>query len=285
MPLYDAEGNLEGFVGTDRDITQRKKAEKELRHYAKQLEQVRSSLEQKVGERTKELKAAHVKLVRKERASVLGQLSIAVSHELRNPLGVINNAVYYFNMKKDLFDDPVMRENIDIVSREIKTANKIIADILDFSRDNKPVRLESNINSLVKEMLTRSTTPDKIQVVTVFAEDIPPVAIDPTQVAQIFLNLLENALDAIGESGMIWVATRCSEKTVEVVFADDGPGISEDDLKDIFEPLFTTRAKGIGLGLAIAKNLAESNNAKISVKSKKGEGSVFIVTFFLNERE
>jgi PAS domain S-box-containing protein len=281
-PLFDAEGNLEGFRGTDRDITLQKNAEQGLKQYADQLVQIRNSLENKVEERTRELKDAHVKLLRKERASVLGQLSIAVSHELRNPLGVISNAVYYFNMKKDSFEDPNVRENIDIISREIKTANKIITDILNFSRDNTPVRLESNINQLVQEMLLRAATPDKVQVVTVFDEDIPLVAIDPTQVAQIFLNLLENAVDAMDHAGTIWVATRRHEKTIEVIFVDDGPGISENDLENIFEPLFTTRAKGIGLGLAIAKNLAEANNAKISVKSKKGEGAVFIVTFSLN---
>ncbi len=284
-PFFDAEGNLKGFRGTDRDITLQKNAEQGLKQYADQFEQIRNSLENKVEERTRELKDAHVKLVRKERASVLGQLSIAVSHELRNPLGVISNAVYYFNMKKSSFADPIVRENIDIISREIKTANKIITDILNFSRNNTPVRLESNINQLVQEMLLRATTPDKVEVVTVFDEDLPLVAIDPTQVAQIFLNLLENAVDAMDNAGTLWVETRRHEKTIEVIFVDDGPGISENDLENIFEPLFTTRAKGIGLGLAIAKNLAEANNAKIYVKSKKGEGAVFIVTFSLNNGE
>jgi PAS domain S-box-containing protein len=284
-PFFDAEGNLKGFRGTDRDITLQKNAEQGLKQYADQLEQIRNSLENKVEERTRELKDAHVKLVRKERASVLGQLSIAVSHELRNPLGVISNAVYYFNMKKDSFADPIVRENIDIISREIKTANKIITDILNFSRDNTPVRLESNINQLVQEMLLRATTPDNVEVVTVFDKDLPLVSIDPTQVAQIFLNLLENAVDAMDHTGTIWVATNRHKKTIEVIFVDAGPGIAENNLENIFEPLFTTRAKGIGLGLAIAKNLAEANNAKISVKSKKGEGAVFIVTFSLNNGE
>ncbi len=283
-PFFDAEGTLKGFRGTDRDVTLQKNAERSLHQYADQLEQIRNSLENKVEERTRELKAAHEKLVRKERASVLGKLSIAVSHELRNPLGVISNAVYYFNMKKDSFADPIVRENIDIISREIKSANKIITDILNFSRNNTLVRLESNINLLVQEMLSKAATPDKVQVFTVFDEDIPTVEIDPTQVAQIFLNLLENAVDAMDYAGTIWVATSRHEKTIEVAFADDGPGISENDLENIFEPLFTTRAKGIGLGLAIAKNLAEANNAKISVKSKKGEGAIFTVTFSLNRR-
>lgn len=285
IPLFDAEGNFEGFVGADRDITKRKNTEQKLMHYAEQLEQVRSNLEQKVEERTKELEAAHARLVRKERGAVLGQLSIAVSHELRNPLGVISNAIFYFNMKKDSLEDPVLRENIDIVSREIKTANKIITDILNFSRDSTPVRLESNINRLVQEILLKAMIPEEVRVVTEFDEDILPVAIDPTQVAQIFLNLLENAVNAMGQSGRIWVATMRNEKTIQVFFVDDGPGIAEKDLENIFEPLYTTRAKGIGLGLAIAKNLAEANNARISVRSREGEGAVFTVTFMLNNGE
>ncbi|MFC1592164.1 ATP-binding protein [Thermodesulfobacteriota bacterium] len=279
MPLFDAQRQVIGFRGADRDITLRKHDEKELQHYAVQLEEARNSLEHKVEERTRELKIAHRDLIRKEKASVLGQLSITLSHELRNPLGVIKNAIYYFNMKREQFSDEVLRNNIDIISNEIGIANKIISDILNFSRDSTPVRLLSDINQLVLEMLSKSTIPEAVTVTTALANNLPLLSLDPTQIAQIFTNLISNAIEAMSAGGTLRITTRSAGNSVEVVFEDEGDGIDDDLLNTIFEPLFTTKAKGIGLGLAIAKNLAEANDAELSVQNREDRGAIFTLRF------
>jgi PAS domain S-box-containing protein len=278
-PILDEKGNLLGVRGADRDITLRKHNEKELQKYAVQLEEVRSTLEHTVEERTMELRKAHESLIRKEKLAVLGELAGSVSHELRNPLGVIKNAIYFFKMRMHTFDDEEVKENIELINKEITTANKIIYDLLDFTRDKSPVRLEVNLNQLVQEMLSKSPIPDTVRVLKDLAEFMVPIAIDPTQIAQVFSNLIENALQAMGEGGTLRVATRADNTTVAVIFTDNGCGIPQDNLEKIFDPLFTTKTKGIGLGLVIAKNLVEANGGTVTVKSDGRSGTTFTVLF------
>jgi signal transduction histidine kinase len=278
-PILDDKGKLLGFRGADRDITLRKQHEKELQKYAVELEEARSNLKRKVEERTKELKKAHEALVHKEKLAVLGELAGGVSHELRNPLGVIKNAVYFLNMKMDTFKDEAIKENLKILTREINTANKIISDLLDFTREKSPVRLDVNLNHLVEEMLSKSLIPNNTRVITELTEHMVPISIDPTQVAQVFLNLIENGFQAMEEGGTLKVSTRVIDSTVEVSFSDEGCGIPEGNLEKIFDPLFTTRTKGIGLGLAISKSMVEANGGSISVESNGEKGSTFTVRF------
>ncbi|MBW2554831.1 MAG: two-component sensor histidine kinase, partial [Deltaproteobacteria bacterium] len=234
-------------------------------------------------DRTLELKKAHQLLLRKEKLAVLGELAGSVSHELRNPLGVIKNAVYFLNMKMDTSKDKAIKENLTILTREINTANKIISDLLDFTRDKSPVRLDINLNPLVKEMLSKSLIPNNIRVISDLTESMVPIAIDPTQVAQVFLNLIENGLQSMEEGGTLKVSTRVIDSTIEVSFADEGCGIPEDNLDKIFDPLFTTKTKGIGLGLAISKSMLEANGGSISVESDGEKGSTFTVRFAKKE--
>ena len=277
--ILDDNGNLKGFRGADRDITMRKEAEQELQKYAAELIKTRDSLEQKVEERTLELRRAHEALIRKEKLAVLGQLAASISHELRNPLGVIKNAVYFFNMKINSFDDPSVRENIKIITREIDTANKIIVGLLDFTRDKPPVHLDININQLLTEILSKQFIPDTVQVATDFAENLAPVIVDPTQIAQVFMNLIENAVQAMEQGGTLKMSTRANGKGIEIVVADNGCGIAPDNLGYIFDPLFTTKTKGIGLGLALSKSLIEANGGTIGVESVAGAGTTFTVVF------
>ena len=278
-PILDTKGVLTGFRGADRDITERKQADKELQKYAVKLEEARNNLELKVEQRTFELKKAHDMLVRKEKLAALGELSSSVSHELRNPLGVIKNAVYFCNMKMDTFEDEAIKENIEIIAREINIADKIISDLLDFTRCKTPVRLAIDINQLVREMLSKSLIPQNVSVVTDFSNAMTLISVDPTQVAHIFLNLIENGVQSMEEGGTLIVSTTFTDSIVKVIFADEGCGIPQSNLKMIFEPLFTTKAKGIGLGLPVSKNMAEANGGSITVESKEGKGSTFTVRF------
>jgi signal transduction histidine kinase len=177
------------------------------------------------------------------------------------------------------FDDKEVKENIDLINKEITTANKIISDLLDFTRDKSPVRLNVNLNQLVQEMLSKSPIPDTVRVQKDLAESMVPIAIDPTQIAQVFSNLIENAFQAMGEGGTLRVATRADNDTVAVSFTDDGCGIPQDNLDKIFDPLFTTKTKGIGLGLVITKNLVEANGGTITVESDGTSGSTFTLLF------
>jgi len=254
------------------EIEERKQVEEKLKEYSERLEEM-------VEERTQELKEAHEALVRKEKLAVLGQWSSSIGHELRNPLGAIKNACYFLNMKMKTIEDEAVKDNIRIMNQEINTAGEIISDLSDFARIKLPVRREADINQLVTETLSRAEIPENITASTDFAVDMAPVSVDPVQIGQVFLNLIDNAVQAMGAGGALKISTRIKDEATEAIFADEGCGIPTNNLEKIFEPLFTTKTKGIGLGLALIRTLVEGHGGRIEVESEEGKGSTFTVRF------
>jgi signal transduction histidine kinase len=234
-------------------------------------------------EKTRELEAAQEELVRKERLAILGQLAGGVAHELRNPLGVVKNSVYYLKMV--LPEDERARKHLHILDREVGTAGRIVADLLDFARVRPPVRTETDLNGLVGMVLERTPLGDHVEVLTNLAAGLPSVSVDPEQVKQVLGNLITNAGQAMPEGGTLTIETARADGGAQVVVSDTGVGIPPENLEKIFQPLFTTKAKGIGLGLAVAKGLAEGNGGTISVESALGKGSRFIVRFAHPQKE
>ncbi len=228
-------------------------------------------------EKTRALEAAQEELLRQERLAVLGQLAGGVSHELRNPLGVIKNSVYYLNMV--LPDDSKARKHLTIVEREIAAADRIITGLLDFARVAPSNRAPMDLNQTVREYLDRKPPPDNVVLVVTLAELPPLVQADAGQVELILGNLVSNAIQAMPEGGTLTVETSATEHGARVAVADTGTGIRAEDLAKIFQPLFTTKAKGIGLGLAVALRLAHTNGAEIVVESEPARGSRFDVRF------
>ena len=261
--VRDERNKLIAVVGTIRDITERKQ-------YSERLEAI-------VEERTRELKEAQEQLVRKERLAVLGQLAGGVGHELRNPLGAIKNAAYFLNMVLEKPEADV-KETLAIVDREVATCERIISSLLDFARQRPPLRRKSNINTVVREALPRVTVPGNVVVVSQLDETLPPIQADPSQLGQVFGNLLLNAVQAMPGGGRLVVRSEASGPDwVAVSFTDTGVGISAEGLASLFEPLFSTKAKGIGLGLPLSKTLVEGHGGMIQVQSELGKGSTFTV--------
>jgi signal transduction histidine kinase len=248
----------------------RKRAEEELKEYSQHLEE-------KVDERTQELRDAQESLVRKERLAILGQLAGGVGHELRNPLGVISNAVYYLQTINPDADEST-QEYLNMISSEVQGAEKIVSDLLDFSRIRMPERRRIGVSELVAQVFERKPPPENVGVKTEFPEDLPEVYVDPGQINQVLINLVVNAYQAMLEGGKLVIEADVKGDEVRLAIKDDGIGISPDHMKKLFEPLFTTKAKGIGLGLVIIKNLVETNQGTIKVESVEGVGSTFILT-------
>lgn len=232
-----------------------------------------------------ELKEMQDKLVRTERLAVLGQLAGGVGHELRNPLGAIKNAAYFLNMALEQ-PEPEVRETLEILEREVAASERIISSLLDFARPKPPTRRKVNINEVVQETLSRNGVPGNVRVIKKLDESLPAILADPDQLGQVFGNIIRNAVQAMPEGGRLTVKSKVSRPGwVSVSISDTGVGIPPKDQKKLFEPLFTTKAKGIGLGLPVTKILVEGHGGTIEVKSKVGKGSTFTVILPMGEEK
>lgn len=268
-PFVGPDGQPIGIVEDFKDISDRKQAEEALKEYSERLQDM-------VEERTKELQEAHEQLVRKERLAVLGELAGGVGHELRNPLGVISNAAYFLQMT--LTDaDETTREYLEIISSEVRNAEEVISDLLDFSRISPAEKKPTNVSDLIAQAIEKRSPPEEVKVISRIAPDLPDVFVDPMQLGQVLVNLLTNARQAMPERGKLTISAQAEKGYVQLSIIDTGCGIPEENMEKVFEPLFTTRVRGIGLGLSVSKNLVEANGGSIKVESEEGKGSTFTV--------
>ena len=241
------------YEGIICDITERKRAEKEL-------------------------VLAREKLASAEKLALLGQFAGVVSHEFRNELGVMRNSVYFLGMKlrgkKD--EDKKVKRHLDILEEEITNTDEIIKDILTFARPKPPVFENVNIGNLLLKSIDKVNPPGKINVVTLVDKNLPEIKADPAQLSQVFINIILNAVQAMEKGGDLSVKAAKEGGFVDILFEDTGNGIKEDDLKRIFEPFFSTKARGTGLGLSTAKLLVEGHSGSIDAKNRSGEGGTVI---------
>jgi signal transduction histidine kinase len=226
-----------------------------------------------------ELREAQETLVRKEKLAMLGLLAGGVGHELRNPLGVMTNAVYYLDAV--LTDAPAeVKEYLGILRTQVTLSEKIVGDLLDFARI-KPPELETiSVKQLVDEQLERAGTLEHVRVEHDFPTDLPQVRVDRVQIGQVVLNLIMNALQAMNGNGakLTFRGRRAASGFVRLEVIDTGTGMTPDQMEKLFEPLFTTKARGIGLGLAVSRGLVQANGGVILAESRQGAGTTVSVS-------
>lgn len=247
---------------------------------ARLIQQVREyaqHLEEKVEERTKQLKEMQQQLLKSERLAAIGELAAMIGHDLRNPLTGIAGATYYLKTKCGSKIDNKSKEMLRIIEKDIENSNKIINDLLEYSRETKLDLNESNPRLIVKEALSAVKIPRKIRVADL-TRDKPKIRVDTDKMKRVFVNMVKNAIDAMPKGGKLTIESRESNGDLEIVFSDTGVGMSEETLRDIYRPLFTTKAKGMGFGLPICKRFVEAHGGKICARSTIGKGSTFTVT-------
>jgi len=212
-----------------------------------------------------------------ERVNTIGELAAMIGHDLRNPLTGISSATYYLKRKYGSLMDEKGRDMLEVIEKDINYSNKIVSDLLEYSRSLTLDLKEMNPKSAVAEALSHVDFPKNVHLIDL-TESTPAIKIDADKMTRVFINLIKNAIDAMPNGGKLTITSEKMSGKVKIAFADTGLGISEENLKKLFGPLFTTKAKGMGLGLAICKRIVEAHGGRISVESVINKGTTFTIT-------
>ncbi|TYO97323.1 ATP-binding protein [Desulfallas thermosapovorans] len=223
-------------------------------------------------------------LRRSERLAALGRLVTGVAHELRNPIGVIKTTVQL--MEKDFAHIDETKEYVTIINEQITRSNRVIQELLDFGKPGKNTLQDAYINALLERVLT-FTSPmlrqQNIQLHLELDESVPATEVDAERIKQVFVNLILNATQAMPDGGTLTIKTYHDDKWVYTEFTDTGPGIEQADLGRIFDPFYTTKESGAGLGLSISHQIVRMHGGHITVDSHIKEGTTFTVQLPLPE--
>jgi PAS domain S-box-containing protein len=264
------EGKLVGIVGLYKDITERKQMEKKLEEYSQHLEEL-------VEKRTRQLKEAEEQLIKSERLAAIGQVAAMVGHDLRNPLTSIKGATYYLKKKLGLKMDEKAMEMLELIEKDIEHSNEIITDLMEYSKEIRLELTETTPKSIVRDALSLVEVLENVQILDLTQSE-PKIKVDVAKMKRVFGNLIKNAIDAMPIGGKLAITSRESNANMEIAFADTGIGMAKEVMEKIWTPFFTTKAKGMGLGLAICKRIIEAHGGSISVESTVGKGTTFTVT-------
>lgn len=264
------EGKPVRMIGTVHDITERKATEKELELHRKHLEKL-------VEERTQELRNTQDELVRKERLATLGNLTATVSHELRNPLGAIKPSLYVVKKKIDTSDEK-LKNAIQRIDRNITRCDHIIDELLDYTRINNLDLVAENLDSWLFDLVKEHPLHEGIKLSCNPGLNNTEIAFDHERLRRAIINIMDNGiqsmLDASGvnpikDDSSLEIKTRLANNRIEIIISDMGTGIAEDIQARIFEPLFSTKGFGVGLGMPVVKQIMQQHNGGIEIDSSK----------------
>jgi PAS domain S-box-containing protein len=292
-PLRTPEGRIVGILSMDDPVNGRRPNKESLTplelflHQAAMiienaqlvegLREARELLEQKVEERTRELRESQGQLLKAQRLAVIGELAGMVGHDLRNPLTSIAGATYYLKKREATRNDEKIREMLELIENNITYSNKIISDLLDYSREIKLDLVESEPKTIMKEALSHIEIPKKIKLVDL-TENTPRMKVDLGKLTRALINIIKNAVDAMPKGGTLTIQSRKLNGNVLFTFSDTGVGMSKENLQALWTPLFTTKAKGMGFGLSICKRIIDAHGGSISAESVLRKGTVFKIT-------
>jgi two-component system NtrC family sensor kinase len=280
IPVHEHDEIGELAASFKRMTERLKKADEEIKELIR-------TLEEKVEERTKELKVAQLQIIQSEKLASIGKLSATIAHEINNPLNGI--LTYTKLIEKRLGRDSLSEDEIQKIKsylatmiRETERCSTIVRNLLDFARQREPaLKFDVNVNTLIDDSLNFISNQISLQEIEVIRQysELPPITADPQQLRQVFLNILVNACEAMPKGGKIIVRTSYlkDEEKVHVEIEDTGMGIDKEVLDKIFDPFFTTKEKGTGLGLSVVYGIVNAHKGDLKIESKKGEGTKVII--------
>jgi signal transduction histidine kinase len=247
-----------------------------LNEAKEQLKADAEQLELKVDRRTQELRKSQEKLLKAQRLAAIGELAGMVCHDLRNPLTGIAGATYYLKSKLASKADKKSREMLELIEKDIEYSNKIVNDLLEYSGELQLELTKVSPKLVMKEALSLVKIPENI---TIFdsTSNKPKIRIDAQKMKRVFVNIIKNSIDAMSEGGKLTITSKETNGNLEIAFTDTGTGMSKNIQEKLWTPLFTTKAKGMGLGLPICKRIVEAHEGNISARSTVSKGTTFTV--------
>jgi two-component system NtrC family sensor kinase len=260
---------------------EKKRLTDEKRRLEEEIKRHTEELEMRVAERTAELVETHKRLVQQERIAALGRAAAQVAHEVKNPLAGL--LLYSLHLKSKI--DKSSESEAALIDKIVETINHLIGTverILGFARPVNITLRSANLNQIIHnvlELLRPQITANKIDLDVSMSEQAAPVMIDESSMQGALMNLILNAIEAMPDGGRLSLKSDRTEQTLRLEIADTGRGISEEGMKNIFEPFYTTKEHGLGLGLGMpyAKKIIEQHGGSISCMSRVGEGTTIRV--------
>lgn len=259
------------YILTVRDISQRKRLEA----------QAKQELERRIAERTAELEAAQERLLRSERLATLGQLTATVSHELRNPLGTIRSSIYVIRRAASEALSGSVGKAVERIERNITRCDNIIDELLDFTRIREPLMQPATLDNWISDVIEELDVPNGIEITRDLACAGEVTSFDHDTLRRSVINVYENACHAIEQAReqnpdaerKISIETRVGNGRVEIGISDTGAGIPDDVMPSIFEPLYSTKGFGVGLGLVVVKRIMDQHNGGVEISTEAGKGT------------
>ena len=269
-------GELERvFLHMAEVLTERRNVIVKAQH---ELAAMNKDLEQRVQERTAELKAATDELVSKERLAAIGQMASIISHEIRNPLAVISNATRLIKTIEPPTEPKIIKQ-FSIIEAEIKQANSIISEVLGYARSRDLMLSIIDLNSYIHEIVASFPVSSEVRMIEELDPENARLKIDAEEIKQAVRNVISNACEAVQGAGQIRIGTQVGKKAVCIYVEDNGPGINAELKEKIFSAFFTTKARGTGLGLAVVRKAVTRHKGKLFIHSEEGKGTCFAMYF------
>lgn len=231
-----------------------------------------------------EVKSLQQQVLRGEKLAALGELSTGIAHEIRNPLGIIKAIEQ--TMKSELKNNLEAVKELGIIDEEIERANKVVKSLMEFGKPSRDEKSLCSINSIIEDVLTITNKYLLQRGVSMELQesDVPEILVDKEQLKQAFINIIFNAVQAMPNGGKLLISTQnLQNKFVKVIFNDTGIGIEENNLEKIFNPFYTTKDEGTGLGLPIVHRITEEHRGRINISSIVGEGTSLEILLPLQE--
>ncbi|MCW4005892.1 MAG: PAS domain S-box protein [Candidatus Bathyarchaeota archaeon] len=215
--------------------------------------------------------------VKAERLSSISDLSRQLGHDLRNPLAAIKNCAYFLEKKGDTIDAEQREDILKTINLAIDDADRIVTSLIEYSGEVVLHPKQCTPKTLIQNALSKLKVPQTVRIQDKTRNE-PTLLLDAQKIEKVFLNILQNSIQAIPQKGTIWVNSKVEGTNIQFTFKDQGVGIPEELQRRLFSPLITTKAKGMGMGLAISKRIVDAHKGKISFKSAVGKGTTFSVT-------